>query len=60
VITKLFGFLTREDGVDFFVHFSNIVMEGYKVLEKEQKVTFEVGMDPNKNKQHAINVTPVI
>ena len=51
---KGFGFLTRADGKDFFIHFSNIAMEGYKVLEKGQKVVFEIKED-EKGPQ-AINV----
>ena len=60
-VKKGFGFLTRDDGVDFFVHFSNIAMEGYKVLEKEQKVAFEVGPDTKRGPdgKQAVNVVPV-
>ena len=39
---KGFGFITREDGSDVFVHFSAIQSEGYKTLEEGQSVTFEV------------------
>ena len=39
---KGYGFITGEDGKDVFVHFSAIQMEGYKVLEEGQKVTFDV------------------
>lgn len=39
---KGFGFLTGEDGVDYFVHFSGIVGEGFKTLEEGQNVTFKV------------------
>jgi CspA family cold shock protein len=44
---KGFGFITVDDGSqDVFVHFSAIDMEGYKVLEEGQAVTFEVGSGP--------------
>ena len=40
---KGYGFITREDGSDVFVHFSAIQGEGYKSLEEGQHVTFDVG-----------------
>ncbi|MFD1431514.1 MULTISPECIES: cold-shock protein [Lacticaseibacillus] len=39
---KGYGFITREDGSDVFVHFSAIQGDGYKTLDEGQSVTFEV------------------
>ena len=39
---KGFGFLSRESGDDVFVHFSAIQGDGFKSLEEEQAVSFEV------------------
>jgi CspA family cold shock protein len=39
---KGFGFITGEDGKDYFVHFSGITGEGFKTLEEGQSVTFNV------------------
>ncbi|MGD8427855.1 MAG: cold-shock protein [Balneolaceae bacterium] len=39
---KGYGFITREEGEDIFVHFSEIAMEGYKKLEEGQEVEFTV------------------
>ncbi len=39
---KGFGFITDEEGNDVFVHFSAIVMDGYKVLDEGAAVEFEV------------------
>ena len=39
---KGFGFITSEEGKDYFVHFSGIVGEGFRNLEEAQVVTFEV------------------
>ena len=39
---KGYGFISREDGDDIFVHYSEIQGSGYKSLEEGQKVEFEV------------------
>ena len=39
---KGYGFITRDDGDDLFVHFSNIEGKGFKKLEEGQNVEFEV------------------
>ncbi|MCT4604885.1 MAG: cold-shock protein [Marinisporobacter sp.] len=39
---KGYGFISRENGDDVFVHFSAITMDGYKTLEEGQAVEFEV------------------
>ncbi len=43
---KGYGFITREDGDDVFVHFSAIQGEGFRNLEENQKVEFEVTQGP--------------
>ncbi len=40
---KGYGFISREDGPDVFVHFSQIQSSGFKTLHEGQKVEFEVG-----------------
>jgi CspA family cold shock protein len=39
---KGYGFITREEGPDVFVHHSAIQGEGFKSLAEEQEVEFEV------------------
>jgi CspA family cold shock protein len=39
---KGFGFISAEDGKDYFVHFSGIISEGHKSLEEGAKVEFEI------------------
>ena len=38
---KGYGFISSEDGKDVFVHYSQILQDGYKSLEEGQTVTFE-------------------
>jgi CspA family cold shock protein len=40
---KGYGFISREQGEDVFVHFSAIQGDGYKSLDEGQKVEFDVG-----------------
>ncbi len=51
---KGFGFISRDDGEDVFVHYTNITNEGFKTLQEDQEVTFEI-TDGDKGPQ-AINV----
>ncbi len=39
---KGYGFITGEDGNDVFVHYTAISGDGFKSLEEEQEVEFEV------------------
>ena len=42
--SKGYGFITpTEGGSDLFVHMSSIMMEGYKTLSDNQKVSYQVG-----------------
>jgi CspA family cold shock protein len=43
---KGWGFITREDGTDIFVHHSGIEGSGFKTLHPGQKVEFEVEDSP--------------
>ena len=52
---KGYGFITAETGEDVFVHFSAINGEGFKTLEENQAVTFDI-VEGNRGKQ-AANVT---
>ncbi len=40
--SKGYGFIVSEEGKDVFVHFSQIIQDGYKTLEEGQEVTFDV------------------
>ena len=43
---KGYGFITRDDGKDVFVHYSAITGDGYKTLNEGQDVEFEVTQGP--------------
>lgn len=43
---KGYGFISRDDGNDVFVHFSEIVSDGFKTLTENQEVTFDVKEGP--------------
>jgi cold shock protein len=43
---KGYGFISRENGDDVFVHFKEIVGDGYKNLAEGDKVNFEVTKGP--------------
>ena len=51
---KGYGFISREQGDDVFVHYSNIQGSGYKSLNEGQKVEFDVG--PGRKGEEAQNV----
>ncbi|HEV3475644.1 MAG TPA: cold-shock protein [Actinomycetota bacterium] len=54
---KGYGFISQEDGPDVFVHFSAISGEGYRNLEENQKVEFDVTQ--GQKGPQATNVRPV-
>ena len=55
---KGYGFILPEDeSEDYFVHYSSIVMDGYKTLKAGQPVSFEMIDGPKGT--HAVNVSPL-
>jgi CspA family cold shock protein len=55
---KGFGFILPEDeSDDYFVHYSSIVMNGYKTLKAGQLVSFEMVDGPKGT--HAVDVSPL-
>ena len=54
---KGFGFISREQGDDVFVHYSNIEGSWYRSLEQGQQVEFDVV--PGRKGEEAQNVRPI-
>ncbi|MEE9170145.1 MAG: cold-shock protein [bacterium] len=55
--SKGYGFITREQGDDVFVHYKAIEGEGYKSLEEGDQVQFEVAQ--GEKGLQATNVTKI-
>ena len=54
---KGFGFISRENGEDVFVHFRSIQGTGFKSLSQGQRVEFDLVQDPKGPR--AENVTTI-
>lgn len=55
--SKGYGFITGSDGKDYFLHYSNIKMEGFKTLAEGDEVEFEREATDKGDK--AINVKKI-
>lgn len=54
---KGYGFITGDNGEEYFVHWSGIESDKrFKCLWKNQKVTFDVKTDNSKKTPIAVNV----
>ena len=54
---KGFGFISREDGEDVFVHHTGIAGEGYRSLKEGAQVEFDVTQ--GQKGPNATNVRPI-
>jgi cold shock protein len=54
---KGYGFITRPDGDEVFVHYSNVAGSGFRNLDEGQAVEFEIG--PGRKGDEALDVRAV-
>ena len=54
---KGFGFIEKDGGGDVFAHFSEIQSDGFKTLNENDKVEFELKEDERGEK--AANIVPL-
>ena len=57
-----YGFLVdSETKEDVFVHYSNLIMDGFKSLHEDDMVEYELGTGAGKDsREQAINVKPIL
>ena len=55
---KGYGFISQDSGPDVFVHFSAIQGNGYRNLEENEKVEFEVNQGPKGLQAANVNRIP--
>ena len=53
-----YGFLSRENEKDLFVHWSDVVSEGFKTLKKGQQVAYSIGLN-QRGQPKAVDVVVV-
>jgi cold shock protein len=54
---KGYGFIEQEGGEDVFVHFSAIQTDGYKSLDENQKVEFDLAQGPKGPQAENVRVS---
>jgi len=57
---KGYGFIESEDGVDVFVHYSAIEMDGFKSLREGQQVDYELHETPKGRQASNVKVSESI
>jgi cold shock CspA family protein len=59
---RLFGYLEGDDGKDYWFHASKLNMPGpwaARKVKQGDSVAFEIGINPNRGNEIAVNVTPI-
>jgi len=53
-----YGFISRADERDIFVHWSDITCKGFKTLKKGQEVAYSIGLN-NRKQPKAVDVVVI-
>lgn len=53
------GFVKADDGKEYFVHYSQIQMNGFRTLNEDDVVNFELGVGKD-GKEQAVDVKPIL
>ena len=56
---KGYGFITDSEGKEHFAHHSSIIMDGFRHLNEDDIVNYELGAGKDGREQ-AVNVVPVL
>lgn len=54
------GFIKTDEGKEYFVHYSQIQMDGFRTLHIGDIVSFEISESDENSRLHAVNVQPVL
>jgi cold shock protein len=55
--TKGYGFIKPDGGgADVFIHISALQRSGLRTLPENQRVTYEIAVDPKRGKSSAVNI----
>lgn len=57
---KGWGYIKADDGTEYFIHYSQIQMDGFRTLDADDIVSFEVSEPDENNRIHAVNVQPIL
>lgn len=53
-----YGFIARDGEKDLFIHWSDIVSDGFKTLKKGQQIAYSIGLN-QRNQPKAVDVVVI-
>ncbi len=53
---KGFGFIVNTQGEDIFVHYKDIICEGFKTLHENDNVSYKLEKGPKGFKAHEVSI----
>jgi len=55
---KGFGFISRDNGPDVFVHYTGITGKGYRTLQENQRVEFSISQGQKGPQAQDVTILP--